>query len=138
MKLLDPTPTPGDLDSRGFTAALQALLSIVLCLVCFGFAIEAIGWIAGVAPEPDGVTLPGRGGPDAVDYSPDTGWFILLTGIGFGITFAVLTVTLLRRAMRALRKTSKKARLAEQRERHAKRNRRKKGAQRNHSQKPSQ
>lgn len=128
MKLLDPTPTRADLDSRGFTAVLQALLCAVLCVVCAGSVIAAIGWISGTTAEPDEVTLPGRRGPDTLEYAADTGWFILLAGLVFGLIFAVVTVTLTRRAVRAFKRTSKEGRLAEQRERRAKRNQKKKGS----------
>lgn len=128
MKLLDPAPTPADLDSRGFTAIPQALLSAVLCIVCVGSVIAAVGWVTGTTSEPGEVTLPGRGGPDTLEYAPDTGWFILLAGLVFGLLFAVVTVTLIRRAVSAFRRTSKEGRLAEQRERHTKRNQKKKGS----------
>lgn len=122
MKLLDPTPTSADLDSRGFTAILQALLGIALCALCFGSAVEAIGWISGAAPEPDEVILPGRGGADSFEYSADTAWFVLVFGLVFGILFALVTVALLRRAVGAAKRPSKKGRLAGQRERYADRN----------------
>lgn len=125
MRLFDLTPTSADLDSRGFTAALQALLSVISCFFCVGFAIEAGGWIFGTTLEPEEVTLPGRGGLDTFGYAPDTGWFIFLSCSVFGLLFAVVAMVLCRRAVRAFRRTSKTARLAEQRQRRAMRNRNK-------------
>lgn len=130
MKLFDPTPTSTDLDSRGLTAALQALLGIICCFFCVGFAIESLGWISGATPEPDQVTLPGRGGSETSEYTPDTGWFIFLSSITLGVLFAAVTLALLRRAVSAFKNTSKKAKLREQQQRRALRNRRKKGSAR--------
>lgn len=126
MKLFDPTPTSTDLDSRGLTAALQALLGIIF--FCLGFAIESLGWISGATPEPDEITLPGRGGSETSEYTPSTGWFIFLSSITLGVLFAAVTLALLRRAVSAFKSTSKKAKLRKRQQRRALRNRRKKGS----------
>ncbi len=127
MKLFDAAPSVADLDSRGFTGALQAVLSAVLVVICFGSAVSALGWLTGVSEPPAEVFLPSRGGGGPDEYGTDLAWFLLLAGVMFGVVFAVLAVTMSRRAVRAFRQTSRKARPAQQRERHARRNRRKKG-----------
>lgn len=128
MKLLDSSPTSSDLRSRGVTAVLQALCSAVLCAVCLASAFVAIGWVSGVVPEPDEVTLPGRGGADTFEYAADLGWFILLIGLIFGVLFAHATIALLRRGVRAARRTSVGRSAAGQQERYGTRSRSKAGS----------
>lgn len=101
----------------------RALCGAVLCASCLASAFVAIGWVSGAVPEPDEVTLPGRGGTDTFEYAADLGWFILLIGLIFGFWFAHATVVLLRRGVRAARRTSVGRSGAGQQERYGNRSR---------------
>jgi hypothetical protein len=99
MDLFSPAPTPADLRTRGFTAALRIVLGLGLLGLSITGMFFGFSWISGSIPLP--AEMPSRGGGPPLPFAEEDAWLVAGMSTLFFPLFIAGIITEFQRALRA-------------------------------------